>query len=101
MSTRSLRESGTPAVEQLDLDRSTLQNFRRVFVSNPDLVGRKLADLDCPRRFGAMTRVRHGDIGLLAFWRPGAGVGRPRALRRTARARSARSASTSATPTRS
>ncbi len=62
-----VRELGTPAVEQLDLDRSAY-DFRRVFVSNSDLVGRKLADLDLPRRFGAIvTRVRRGDIELLAF----------------------------------
>ncbi|MBK8798703.1 MAG: transporter [Anaerolineales bacterium] len=62
-----VKELGAPAVEQLDLDRSAY-DFRRVFVSNSDLVGRKLADLDLPRRFGAIvTRVRRGDIELLAF----------------------------------
>ncbi|MBE2236682.1 MAG: transporter [Caldilineaceae bacterium] len=62
-----VKELGAPAVEQLDLDRSAY-DFRRVFVSNPDLVGRKLADLGLPRRFGAIvTRVRRGDIELLAF----------------------------------
>lgn len=62
-----VKELGLPATEQLDLDRSAY-DFRRVFVSNPDLVGRKLADLDLPRRFGAIvTRVRRGDIELLAF----------------------------------
>ncbi len=62
-----VRELGERATEQLDLDRSAY-DFRRVFVSNPDLVGRKLADLDLPHRFGAIvTRVRRGDIELLAF----------------------------------
>jgi len=62
-----VKELGAPAAERLDLDRSAY-DFRRVFVSNPDLVGRKLADLDLPRRFGAIvTRVRRGDIELLAF----------------------------------
>jgi putative transport protein len=62
-----VKELGAPAAEQLDLDRSAY-DFRRVFVSNPDLVGRKLADLDLPHRFGAIvTRVRRGDIELLAF----------------------------------
>ena len=62
-----VKELGAPATEQLDLDRSAY-DFRRVFVSNPDLVGRKLADLDLTHRFGAIvTRVRRGDIELLAF----------------------------------
>ncbi len=58
---------GEPAAEQLDLDRSAY-DFRRVFVSQPDLVGKKLADLDLPHKYGAIvTRVRRGDIELLAF----------------------------------
>jgi len=58
---------GEPAAEQLDLDRSAY-DFRRVFVSQPDLVGKKLADLDLPQKYGAIvTRVRRGDIELLAF----------------------------------
>ena len=62
-----VKELGVLAAEQLDLDRSAY-DFRRVFVSNPDLVGRKLAALDLPGRFGAIvTRVRRGDIELLAF----------------------------------
>ncbi|HAJ35772.1 MAG TPA: transporter [Chloroflexi bacterium] len=62
-----VKELGVLAAEQLDLDRSAY-DFRRVFVSNPDLVGRRLADLDLPHRFGAIvTRVRRGDIELLAF----------------------------------
>jgi putative transport protein len=62
-----VKELGARAAEQLDLDRSDY-DFRRVFVSNSELVGRKLADLDLPHRFGAIvTRVRRGDIELLAF----------------------------------
>jgi len=58
---------GQPAAEPLELDRSDY-DFRRVFVSQPELVGKKLADLDLPHRFGAIvTRVRRGDIELLAF----------------------------------
>lgn len=63
---RVVRELGELATEQLDVDRS-VYDVRRVFVSNPDLAGRKLADLDLPHRFGAIvTRVRRGDIELLA-----------------------------------
>jgi putative transport protein len=61
-----VRELGDPAEVQLDLDRSAY-DFRRVFVSNQSLVGRKLSDLDLPEKFGAIvTRVRRGDIELLA-----------------------------------
>jgi putative transport protein len=61
-----VRELGTPAEEQLDLDRSAY-DFRRVFVSKQSLVGKKLSDLDLPEKFGAIvTRVRRGDIELLA-----------------------------------
>ncbi len=64
---RVVGELGLPAQEQLDLDRGTY-DFRRVFVSEPARVGRKLAELDLPNRFGAVvTRVRRGDIELLAF----------------------------------
>ncbi len=50
----------------LEMDRS-LYDFRRVFVSNPDIAGRSLAELQLPQRYGALvTRVRRGDIDLLA-----------------------------------
>jgi len=63
---RVVQQLGDPAFEQLDLDRSAY-DFRRVFVSNRSLVGKKLADLDLPQHFGAIvTRVRRGDIELLA-----------------------------------
>ncbi len=61
-----VKELGVASVEQLDLDRSDY-DFRRVFVSNRALVGKRLADLELPQRFGAIvTRVRRGDIELLA-----------------------------------
>ena len=51
--------------ERLELDRSKL-DFRRVFVSNPQVVGRPLGELQLPRRYGALvTRVRRGDIEFL------------------------------------
>lgn len=52
--------------EQLDLDRSSY-DFRRVFVSNPALFGRRISGIDLQTRFGALvTRVRRGDIEMLA-----------------------------------
>ena len=61
-----VKELGVASVEQLDLDRSAY-DFRRVFVSNRALVGKRLAELELPQRFGAIvTRVRRGDIELLA-----------------------------------
>jgi putative transport protein len=57
---------GVVAGEQLELDRSKL-DFRRVFVSSPQVVARRLRDLDLPHRYGALvTRVRRGDNDFLA-----------------------------------
>jgi putative transport protein len=57
---------GEVAAERLDTDRSRL-DVRRVFVSNPDLVGRRIKELDLARRFGATaTRIRRGDTDSLA-----------------------------------
>jgi putative transport protein len=57
---------GEPASEHLELDR-TDYDFRRIFVSNPEVVGRRLAELHLPEQYGAIiTRVRRGDIDLLA-----------------------------------
>lgn len=52
--------------EQLADDRS-LFDFRRVFVSNPKVIGRRIGELALPERFGALvTRLRRGDMELLA-----------------------------------
>ncbi len=52
--------------EHLELDRSAY-DFRRIFVSDPRVAGRRLANLNLPQQFGAIaTRVRRGDIDLLA-----------------------------------
>ena len=52
--------------EQLALDRS-LFDFRRVFVSSPQVVGRRVEELELPEKFGALlTRIRRGDMELLA-----------------------------------
>jgi putative transport protein len=57
---------GEVAPHRLDTDRSRL-DVRRIFVSDPDLVGRRIRDLDLARRFGAtITRVRRGDADSLA-----------------------------------
>ncbi|MEO8288489.1 MAG: aspartate:alanine exchanger family transporter [Chloroflexota bacterium] len=56
---------GEASHEHLEMDRREL-DFRRVFVSNPHVVGRRLRELDLPGRFGAViTRVRRGDIEMV------------------------------------
>ena len=63
---RAVAELGEPAGKQLELDRSEY-DYRRIFVSNPELAGRRLSELDLPREYGAIvSRVRRGDIDLLA-----------------------------------
>lgn len=57
---------GEKSEESLELDRSVL-DFRRIFVSHPRAVARRVADLDLLRRFGAtITRVRRGDVDFVA-----------------------------------
>ena len=51
---------GEPASVPLDTDRGTL-DYRRIFVSNPDIAGRRLRDLNLPGRFG----VRIEDVVVL------------------------------------
>lgn len=51
-----------PLMRHADLD------YRRIFVSTPETVGRTVAELDLPGRFDAtITRVRHGDMDRLAM----------------------------------
>lgn len=48
-------------------DDRTAVDYRRFVVSNPQVAGRSVAELDIPERFsGVMTRVRRGDLDLLA-----------------------------------
>lgn len=52
--------------EELTTDRSAV-DFRRFVVSRPDLAGHTVAELNLPGRFGGVvTRVRRGDMDLLA-----------------------------------
>ena len=47
-------------------DRSQV-DYRRILLSRPQLAGRTVAELDIPGRFdGVVTRVRRGDLDLLA-----------------------------------
>ncbi len=44
-----------------------MTRHRRIFVSNPDLAGRRLRDLNLPGHYGAsVTRLRRGDVEMLA-----------------------------------
>jgi putative transport protein len=57
---------GARADEHLAHDRRQV-DYRRVLLSNADLAGRTVAELDLPGRFGGVvTRVRRGDLDLLA-----------------------------------
>lgn len=57
---------GVATDDALEDDRTAL-DFRRVFVSNPQVLARRIGDLDLRRRFGAMvTRLRRGDTDILA-----------------------------------
>jgi len=62
---RVIARLGEPSDVRIELDRSEF-DYRRMFVSNPDLAGRRLRDLNLQHQFGAIvTRVRRGDIELL------------------------------------
>ncbi|MGC8801392.1 MAG: aspartate:alanine exchanger family transporter [Chloroflexus sp.] len=62
---RVARTIGEIAPEQLELDRHTL-DFRRIFVSNHEIVGVPLRDLNLPSTMGAViTRIRRGDAEIL------------------------------------
>ncbi|WP_298819287.1 aspartate:alanine exchanger family transporter [Chloroflexus sp.] len=56
---------GEETNDHLELDRHTL-DFRRIFVSNPAVVGIPLRNLNLPSTMGAViTRIRRGDVELL------------------------------------
>jgi putative transport protein len=57
---------GKPSDQRIEWDRAAL-DYRRVFVSSPDVAGRRLGDLELPTKFSAVvTRVRRGDVEMLA-----------------------------------
>lgn len=57
---------GEVASRELELDRTDL-DYRRMFVSNPQVVGQRLGELHLPERLGAViTRVRRGDAEMVA-----------------------------------
>ncbi|PEN12250.1 transporter [Longibacter salinarum] len=57
---------GEPARERLEKRRHEY-DFRRIFVSNPDVTGRPIRDLRFLQQVGAIvTRVRRGDVEWLA-----------------------------------
>ncbi|QSV45907.1 aspartate:alanine exchanger family transporter [Geobacter benzoatilyticus] len=56
---------GEVSEEEITADRSEF-DYRRIFVSNPRVAGRRLGSLDLFERFGAtVTRVRRGDDDFL------------------------------------
>jgi putative transport protein len=64
-SDRVTADLGEEAEERIDFDRRNV-DFRRVFVTNRELAGRTLRDVDLPARFGAIvTRIRRGDVEFL------------------------------------
>jgi len=56
---------GQPIEEHIELDRSQL-DYRRVFVSRGEIVGKRLCELDLERGMGAkVTRLRRGDVDFI------------------------------------
>ena len=56
---------GAASPSQIAMDRSEL-DYRRVFVSRADIVGRRIRDLDLTDRLSAIiTRLRRGDIDIV------------------------------------
>lgn len=62
---KAIKILGELSDEHLENDRSEY-DFRRIFVSNPDIAGKKVSELDL-NKFGAIiTRIRRGDVDFLA-----------------------------------
>lgn len=57
---------GRKSTLQRQIDRTEI-DIRHVFVSNPQVVGRPLSELNLPARFGTVvSRIRRGNVELLA-----------------------------------
>ncbi|MFM7429783.1 MAG: aspartate:alanine exchanger family transporter, partial [Flammeovirgaceae bacterium] len=57
---------GTRSETNLEIDHQQLEDVRRMFVSNHDLVGQSLKDLNLPHTMGIIiTRIRRGDSDIL------------------------------------
>jgi putative transport protein len=62
---KALRLLGTQSENNLEMDHQQL-DVRRMFVSNHDLVGQSLRDLNLPHTMGIIiTRIRRGDSDIL------------------------------------
>ena len=60
------KELGRRAPEEIELDRHEL-DFRRIIVSSREVAGRRIGELHLEDRFGAAaTRLRRGDVDLVA-----------------------------------
>lgn len=56
---------GAPTDARIEMDRSEL-DYRRVFVSSQEVVGKRIRDLDLQNRFSAtITRLRRGDVDVV------------------------------------
>ncbi len=63
---QAVSELGEIATSDLEYDRTQF-DVRRIFVSNPAVVGHSLASLSIGKKFNAsITRIRRGDIDMLA-----------------------------------
>jgi len=62
---RALQILGAPTDVHIELDRTTL-DYRRVFVSRPEIVGKRIGDLNLQETLAAtITRLRRGDVDIV------------------------------------
>lgn len=63
---KAITQIGEQFEEELSYDR-TVFDVKRLFVSNPEIAGEKIAALNLPEKFSTIiTRVQRGDVDLLA-----------------------------------